>query len=164
MASRSTLQPIEILSVEDNAGDIRLIEEALRDGEVTNNLTVAGDCDTALQMLRRTGRYADAADPDLILLDLGLPGKSGLEVLREIKTDPRLGRIPVVVLATSERETDILQSYNLQTNCFVNKPLQASDFLELIKTIEGFRLTAVELPPLGSAGTEPNTDLRAELF
>src|ERR687884_1433856 len=120
---QSATRAIEILLVEDSPGDVRLTREALRDGKVRNNLSVVTDGVEALAFLRREGRYADAPRPDLILLDLNLPKKDGREVLAEIKADPNLRRIPVVVLTTSEAEQDIVETYNLHANCYVKKPV-----------------------------------------
>jgi CheY-like chemotaxis protein len=142
-------QAIEILLVEDNPGDVELTEEALNGGKVRNRLHVVTDGVEAMAFLRREGKYADAPTPDLILLDLNLPRKDGREVLAEIKADPHLGRIPVVVLTTSEAERDVLQTYELHANCFVTKPVDLHQFLEVVKSIEGFWLTVVKLPPNG---------------
>jgi len=142
-------QAIEILLVEDNPGDVELTEEALNGAKVRNRLHVVTDGVEAMAFLRREGKYADAPTPDLILLDLNLPRKDGREVLAEIKADPHLGRIPVVVLTTSEAERDVLQTYELHANCFVTKPVDLHQFLEVVKSIEGFWLTVVKLPPNG---------------
>ncbi|HEX2896715.1 MAG TPA: response regulator, partial [candidate division Zixibacteria bacterium] len=122
MSTAVLTKPIEILLVEDNPADIRLAKEALKDGKVTNNLSIVTDGQEALNFLRQTGRYSDSPVPELILLDLNLPKKSGLEVLQSIKADPSLKRIPVVVLTTSKAEEDIVKSYNLNANCFITKP------------------------------------------
>jgi CheY-like chemotaxis protein len=142
-------QAIEILLVEDNPGDVELTMEALNGAKVRNRLHVVTDGVEAMAFLRREGKYADAPTPDLILLDLNLPRKDGREVLAEIKADPLLGRIPVVVLTTSEAERDVLQTYELHANCFVTKPVDLHQFLEVVKSIEGFWLTVVKLPPNG---------------
>lgn len=147
MSTAVLTKPIEILLVEDNPADIRLAKEALKDGRVMNNLSVATDGLEALNFLRQTGRYSDSPVPDLILLDLNLPKKSGLEVLQAIKADHSLKRIPVVILTTSKAEEDIVKSYNLSANCFITKPIDLKQFLEVIKTIEEFWLTIVSLPP-----------------
>ena len=141
--------PIEILLVEDNPGDIRLTQEALKEGKVRNNLNVAQDGVEALAFLNREGRYANASRPDVILLDLNLPKKDGREVLAEIKEDPDLRRIPVVILTTSQAEKDILQTYNLHANCYITKPVELDEFLEVVKAIDEFWLTIVKLPPNG---------------
>ncbi|MCK5244735.1 MAG: response regulator [Desulfobacteria bacterium] len=141
-----TGDPLELLLVEDNPGDVRLTEEALREGRVYNKIHVVDDGVEALAFLRREGRYADARRPDIILLDLNLPKKDGREVLEEIKSDKALKRIPVVVLTTSEAEQDILRVYNLHANCYVTKPFDLDQFMNVIKSIENFWLTVVKLP------------------
>ncbi len=133
--------------VEDNPGDVRLTQEALREGKVRNHLHVAPDGVEALAYLRREGRHAKARHPDLILLDLNLPKKSGREVLAEIKADPELRRIPVVILTVSKAEEDVLKSYNLHANCYITKPVDLEQFLGVVKSIEDFWLTVVMLPP-----------------
>jgi two-component system, chemotaxis family, response regulator Rcp1 len=138
--------PIDILLVEDNPGDARLTREALRDAKVRNNLHVAADGVEALAFLRRQGRYADVPRPDLILLDLNLPKKDGREVLEEIKHEEALRHIPVVVLTTSQAEKDILESYRLQANAYVTKPVDLDQFLEVVRSIEQFWLQVVRLP------------------
>jgi chemotaxis family two-component system response regulator Rcp1 len=140
-------RPIEILMVEDNPGDVRLTVEALKEGKVRNNFHTVEDGVEAMAFLRRQGRYAEAPRPDLILLDLNLPKMNGREVLAEIKEDPELRRIPVVILTVSKAEQDILKSYNLHTNCYITKPVDLDQFLEVVKSIENFWLTVVMLPP-----------------
>jgi len=140
-------RPIEILMVEDNPGDVRLTVEALKEGKVRNNFHTAEDGEEALAYLRQEGRYAGAPRPDLVLLDLNLPKKSGREVLAEIKEDPDLRRIPVVILTVSQAEQDIVKSYNLHANCYISKPVDLEQFLEVVKSIENFWLTVVKLPP-----------------
>jgi len=147
MSHATTGRPIEILVVEDNPGDVRLTVEALKEGKVRNNLSVVADGVEALAFLRREGKYADAARPDLILLDLNLPKKDGREVLAEIKEDPNLRRIPVVVLTTSQEEKDILQAYDLRANAYITKPVDLDQFLTVVRSIEDFWLTIVKLPP-----------------
>jgi len=142
-------QPIEILLVEDNPGDVRLTQEALKENKVLNNLHVVEDGVEAMAFLHRDGKYADAVRPDLILLDLNLPRKDGREVLAEIKTDDNLKRIPVVVLTISGAEEDILKSYNLHANCYITKPVDLDQFIKVVKSIEDFWLTIVKLPPNG---------------
>lgn len=142
----SSLKPIEILLVEDNAADVRLTEEALREGKVRNNLHVARDGMEALEFLRRQGKHAKATRPDLILLDLNLPRRDGREVLAEIKDDPALKMIPVVVLTTSSAEADILKSYKLHANCYITKPVDLEQFVSVVKSIDDFWLTVVRLP------------------
>ena len=140
-------RPIEVLLVEDNPGDVRLTREALKEGKVRNNLSVAPDGVEALAYLRRQGRYADAKRPDLILLDLNLPRKDGREVLGEIKADPALRTIPVVILTTSEAERDISGAYALHANCYITKPVDLDQFITVVKSIEDFWFTIVKLPP-----------------
>ena len=142
----SSLKPIEILLVEDNAADVRLTEEALREGKVRNNLHVARDGMEALEFLKRQGKHAKATRPDLILLDLNLPRRDGREVLAEIKNDPELKMIPVVVLTTSSAEADILKSYKLHANCYITKPVDLEQFVTVVKSIDDFWLTVVRLP------------------
>ncbi len=138
--------PIEILLVEDNPGDVRLTQEALKDGKVRNNMRVVKDGVEALKFLRREGKYAGMPRPDLILLDLNLPKKDGREVLAEIKGDEVLKRIPVVVLTTSRAEQDILKAYDLHANCYITKPVDLDQFITVVKSIEDFWLTIVKLP------------------
>jgi chemotaxis family two-component system response regulator Rcp1 len=138
--------PIEILLVEDNPGDIRLTREALRDGKIYNNLYVARDGVEAMAFLRKTGQYTHAPRPDLILLDLNLPRKDGHEVLAEVKTDENLRRIPVVILTTSQAEEDIIKTYDLHVNCYITKPVDLDQFVKIVKSIEDFWLTIVKLP------------------
>lgn len=140
-------RPIHILLVEDNAGDVRLTREALKEGKVGNSLTVAPDGVEALAILRQEGRYAGEARPDLILLDLNLPKKDGREVLAEIKDNPALKRIPVVVLTTSKAEEDILRTYDLHANCYITKPVDFDKFVSVVKSIDDFWLSVVRLPP-----------------
>jgi CheY-like chemotaxis protein len=142
-------QPIEILLVEDNPGDVRLTREAMRDAKVRNTMRIVTDGVEALAFLRRQGQYADAPRPDVILLDLNLPKKDGREVLAEIKTDPNLRRIPVVILTTSEAEEDILKAYDLYANAYVAKPVDLDKFITVVKSIEDFWLEIVKLPPDG---------------
>jgi two-component system, chemotaxis family, response regulator Rcp1 len=149
MISTTTDRPglaIEILLVEDSPGDVRLTQEALRDAKVQNNLHVATDGEEAIAFLRRTGSYAEVPRPDLILLDLNLPKKDGREILAEIKADPSLKTIPVVVLTTSESEADILQSYQLHANCYITKPVDLEGFMKVVRSIEGFWLSIVRFP------------------
>ena len=144
--TRPTGRPIEILLVEDNPGDVRLTVEGLNEGKVRNNLHVAKDGVEALTFLRRQGKYADAVRPDLILLDLNLPRKDGREVLADIKADPNLKTIPVVVLTTSRAEQDVLHSYELQANCYITKPVDLEQFMTVVNSIQDFWLTIVRLP------------------
>jgi CheY-like chemotaxis protein len=140
---------IHILLVEDNPADVRLTREALKEGKVRNNMTVVNDGVEALAILRREGKYADAARPDLILLDLNLPKKGGMEVLAEIKKDEDLRRIPAVILTTSQAEQDIVGSYDMHANAYVTKPVDLEQFITVVKTIEGFWLEIVRLPSDG---------------
>ncbi len=139
-------KPANILLVEDNPADARLTVEALKEARALNELSTVQDGAEAIDFLRRRGRHAHAPRPDVIFLDLNLPKKNGIEVLREIKTDPEFGRIPVVVLTSSRAEQDIVRSYNLQANCFVTKPVELDAFLEMVKSIEVFWMTVVSLP------------------
>ena len=139
-------RPIEILLVEDNPGDVRLTIEALKEGKVRNRLSVARDGVEALAFLRREGSHTNASRPDLILLDLNLPKKDGREVLAEIKEDPRLRRIPVVVLTTSKAEEDILRTYDLHANCYITKPVDLEQFISVVRSIDDFWLSVVRLP------------------
>ncbi len=138
---------VEILLVEDNPGDVRLTREAFREGKIRNNLYVAVDGVEGIAFLRREGKYADSPRPDIILLDLNLPKKNGIDVLREIKIDEDLKRIPVVILTTSVAEQDILRSYDHHANCYIVKPVDLEQFLKVIQTIEDFWVTIVKLPP-----------------
>ncbi len=150
MSSVETVQPIEILLVEDSPGDVDLAREALESTKVHNRLHVVGDGEEAIAFLRQKGKYRDAPRPGLILLDLNLPKKDGRQVLAEIKGDADLKRIPVVVLTISKEEEDVLKSYNLHANCYVTKPIDFAQFLKVIKTIEEFWLTIVRLPRDGT--------------
>ena len=142
-------KPIEILLVEDNPGDVRLTQEGLRDGKVRNRMAVVVDGVQAMNFLHKQAPFTDAPRPDLILLDLNLPKKSGLEVLKEIKGDEELRRIPVVVLTTSQAELDILKSYDLHANAYIAKPVELEHFISVVKAIEDFWLEIVRLPPDG---------------
>jgi CheY-like chemotaxis protein len=146
MATISRAEPIEILLVEDSPDDASLTIEALRDGRVHNRISVVEDGVEAMAYLRRDGPYRDAPRPDLILLDLNLPRKSGREVLAEVKQDPDLRRIPVVVMTSSDDEKDILAAYNLYVNCYVTKPVDLDQFIRVVKTIEHFWFSIVKLP------------------
>jgi len=139
--------PIEILLVEDSPSDTDLTVEALQKGKVLNHLTVVDDGVKAMDFLRRRGSYAAAPRPDLILLDLNLPRKDGREVLADIKADVKLRMIPIVVLTTSRAEQDILKVYQLNGNCYITKPVDFRQFMEVVKAIESFWLTIVKLPP-----------------
>ena len=146
MTLSSEADPIEILLVEDNPGDVRLTREARKEGKIRNNLTVAEDGVEAMRILRRQGEFDAAPRPDLILLDLNLPRKDGREVLAELKDDPELRRIPVVVLTTSKSEEDVLRSYDLHANCYITKPVDLPQFLSVLNAVEEFWVTIVRLP------------------
>jgi len=145
----NVLKPIEILLVEDNIGDIRLTEEALKESNLIVNLHVARDGMEAMEFLRGESGQASAPAPDLILLDLNLPRKDGREVLQEIKNDADLKRIPVVVLTTSEAESDIITTYGFHANCYINKPVDMDQFIKIVQMLEEFWFTIVKLPPRG---------------
>jgi CheY-like chemotaxis protein len=141
-------RPVEILLAEDNPGDAKLTRKALEQGNVSNNLHVVTDGVEALQYLRQEGDHADKPRPDLILLDLNMPRKSGREVLAEIKDDEDdLRRIPVVVMTSSEAEEDIVQSYDLHANAYLTKPIDFDGFIDVVQRIEDFWLTVVRMPP-----------------
>ena len=137
----------EILLVEDNAGDVLLTQEAFREGRLAHRLSVVEDGENAMHFLRQEGRHTDAPRPDLILLDLNLPKKDGRELLAEVKGDPVLRHIPVIVLTTSDAEQDVWRAYKLHANCYLTKPVQMDDFLNKIRSVEDFWLTVVRLPP-----------------
>jgi CheY-like chemotaxis protein len=138
--------PIEILLVEDSAGDVRLVQENLKESKVRNALNVVGDGVEAMAYLRKEGKYKDASRPDLVLLDLNLPKKDGRQVLKEMKSDENLKCIPVVVLTISKAEEDIMKSYSLHANAYISKPVDLNQFLKVVKAIEEFWLTVVKLP------------------
>ncbi|HKS65972.1 MAG TPA: response regulator [Candidatus Acidoferrales bacterium] len=142
----SQAQPVDILLVEDNAADVRLTQEVLKESKVRNNLLIASNGEEALACLRKQGKFAGCVRPDLILLDLNLPVKDGREVLAQIKDDPNLKRIPVVILTTSKAEEDILKTYNLHANCYVTKPVDLEQFCHVVKCLEDFWLAIVKLP------------------
>ncbi len=146
MADDQQQKMIDILLIEDNPGDVILIKEAFKEGETYNKLTVLGDGEAALSFLRKEGAYKRFSSPDLILLDLNMPRKDGREVLAEIKTDPVLKHIPVVVLTSSEAQQDIINAYNLQANCYITKPVDLKQFFNVVKLIEDFWLKTVKLP------------------
>jgi CheY-like chemotaxis protein len=141
------MKPIEILLVEDNPGDARLTREALAMSKIRNNLHLARDGEEALAFLRHEGRFAGAPEPDLILLDLNLPRRSGREVLEDVKKDEALKHIPVVVLTSSQAEEDIMRSYRLHANCFITKPVDLEQLNRVVQGIEQFWFTLVTLPP-----------------
>lgn len=140
-------EPVEILLVEDNPGDVRLTQEALKEIKVVNHLQVAPDGVVALEMLRQEGAWGGQPRPDLVILDLNLPRMDGRELLKEIKSDPQLKRIPVVILTTSGAEEDILKTYELHANCYVSKPVDLDKFAAITRSIENFWFTIVKLPP-----------------
>jgi CheY-like chemotaxis protein len=140
-------QSVDILLVEDNPGDVRLIQEALQSGKLLNRIATVSDGQKALAYLRKQGSYAQAPRPDLILLDLNIPRKDGREVLAEIKADPLLRSIPVVIVTSSHAEEDILRSYNTHANCYVTKPVDLEKFVAVVRAIEEFWVTIVKLPP-----------------
>jgi len=139
-------KPMEVLLVEDSAGDVRLTREALKDAKVHVHLQVVSDGIEAMAFLNREGQHVDAPRPDLILLDLNLPKKDGRQVLEEIKQSPSLKSIPVVILTTSASDADILRSYMLHANCYITKPVDLNGFLDVVKSIDNFWLSVVKLP------------------
>jgi two-component system, chemotaxis family, response regulator Rcp1 len=143
----TSVAPIDILLVEDNLGDARLTQEALKESKMLNTLHHVKDGVEAMEFLRKEGRHQDSPTPDIILLDLNLPRKDGREVLAELKAMPRLKNIPVVVLTTSDAEQDIVMSYNLHANCYITKPVDLDKFIEIVHGIENFWLSIVKLPP-----------------
>lgn len=142
----SRANPIDILLVEDNPGDVRLTQEALKEGKIDNNLYIVGDGKEAMDFLHRSKKQKNSVRPHLILLDLNLPKLDGREVLEKIKKDPSLKRIPVVILTTSEDEQDILDSYNKYANCYITKPVDLDQFVKIVRTIEKFWFSIVKLP------------------
>lgn len=144
--SDNAMRPVEILLVEDNPGDVHLTMEAFKEAKVRNNISVADDGMKAMAFLRHEGEYKNAPLPDLILLDLNLPRKDGREVLAEIRLDPKLTRIPVVIMTTSQAEEDIAKAYDLHVNCYITKPMDLDQFIKVARSIEDFWLTVVKLP------------------
>ncbi|WP_254432549.1 response regulator [Magnetospirillum sp. SS-4] len=147
MTLRNTPEVFEILLVEDNPGDARLAQEALKEGRMTSRLKVVVDGVEAMAYLRRDGQYAGSPRPHLVLLDLNLPRKDGRQVLAEMKADEDLRRIPVVVLTTSQAEQDILRSYDLHANCYITKPVDLDRFISVVRSIEEYWCSVVTLPP-----------------
>ena len=139
-------RPIEVLLVEDDPGDVLMTREAFADYKIANRLNVVTNGEDAIAYLRKTGDYADVATPDLVLLDLNLPRRDGREVLRDVKGDPELRRIPIVVLTTSESEDDVLASYDLHANAYVRKPVDFEQFVAAVRAIDDFFITVVRLP------------------
>jgi two-component system, chemotaxis family, response regulator Rcp1 len=152
LMDRNEMRPIEILLVEDSPSDTELTVEALKDFKVRNHVSIVEDGLQAMQFLRREGPYAQAPRPDLIMLDLNLPRKDGREVLADIKSDDQLKTIPIVVLTTSRAEQDILAAYQLSANCYITKPVDFNQFLDVVRSIESFWLFVVTLPPTPKAG------------
>lgn len=145
-SSNNGARLIEILMVEDNPGDVRLTQEAMKEAKVSNRLTVVHDGVEAMAYLRREGRFAEAVRPDLILLDLNLPRKDGREVLAELKSDPDLKSIPVVVLTTSRAQQDVEGAYKLHANCYITKPVDFNQFMKVVQQIDNFWVNVVTLP------------------
>jgi len=139
-------QPIEILLVEDDPGDVLMTQEAFTDYKIANRLTVVSNGEDAIAYLRKQGRFAGVATPDLVLLDLNLPRRDGREVLLDIKGDPHLRRIPVVILTTSEAEEDVIAAYDLHANAYVRKPVDFNQFVAAVRAIDDFFITVVRLP------------------
>ena len=137
---------VEILLVEDNPGDVRLTQEVFKEAKIVNHLHVVGDGVDAMAFLRREGGFADVVRPDIVLLDLNLPRKSGRDVLEEIKGDPALRNIPIVILTTSRAEQDVLNAYEHHANCYITKPVRLEQFIDIVKSISQFWLSIVELP------------------
>jgi two-component system, chemotaxis family, response regulator Rcp1 len=144
--SRTNLRPLNILLVEDNLADVILTSEALKEGIIPHKLHTVHDGVHAIDYLRRAGSYTDAIRPDVIVLDINLPKKNGFEVLAEIKEDPELRRIPVIVLTTSSATHDILRAYDLHANCYIIKPIDLDDFLKVVRSIEDFWFSKATLP------------------
>jgi CheY-like chemotaxis protein len=140
-------EPIEVLLVEDDPGDVLMTQEAFADYKIANRLTVVTNGEDAIAYMRKQGRFADAPTPDLVLLDLNLPRRNGREVLRDIKSDAMLRRVPVVILTTSEAEEDVLASYELHANAYVRKPVDFEQFVSAVRAIDDFFITVVKLPP-----------------
>jgi two-component system, chemotaxis family, response regulator Rcp1 len=150
--AKTIFEPVEILLVDDNPADVRLTVEALRDGKILNRMTVAEDGERALALLRDGEGRGNGFRPDIILLDLNLPRKSGLDVLREIKADESLRRIPVAILTTSKAERDVVRSYELHANCYITKPVDLGQFIDVVKAIGDFWFTIVRLPKKETGG------------
>ena len=146
MPEQSPSQPIEILLVEDDPGDVLMTQEAFQDYKIANRLSVVSNGEDAIAYMRKQGRFADVATPDLVLLDLNLPRRDGREVLLDIKGDPELRRIPVVILTTSEAEEDVIAAYDLHANAYVRKPVDFDQFVAAVRAIDDFFITVVRLP------------------
>ncbi|MCU1396758.1 MAG: response regulator [Ilumatobacteraceae bacterium] len=146
MSEQAPSQPIEILLVEDDPGDVLMTQEAFADYKIANRLNVVSNGEDAIAYLRKQGRFADVTTPDLVLLDLNLPRRDGREVLLDIKGDPHLRRIPVVILTTSEAEEDVIAAYDLHANAYVRKPVDFDQFVAAVRAIDDFFITVVRLP------------------
>ncbi|MGI0129641.1 MAG: response regulator [Thermoplasmata archaeon] len=146
MSATPDPRPVQILIVEDNPADARLVREVMRDSKILNEIQWVADGVEALAFLRRQGKYADAPRPNLVFLDLNMPRKDGREVLREVKGDANLRQIPVVVMTSSQAEEDIARAYDHHANCYVRKPIDFAQFHEVVKTLENFWFATVELP------------------
>jgi CheY-like chemotaxis protein len=146
MPERSVSHPIEILLVEDDPGDVLMTREAFDDYKIANRLTVVSNGEDAIAYLRKQGRFADVVTPDLVLLDLNLPRRNGREVLLDVKSDPELRRIPIVILTTSEAEEDVIAAYDLHANAYVRKPVDFEQFVAAVRAIDDFFITVVRLP------------------
>jgi CheY-like chemotaxis protein len=146
MSDTDSSRPIEVLLVEDDPGDVLMTQEAFADYKIANRLSVVTNGEDAIAYMRKQGRFGDVPTPDLVLLDLNLPRRDGREVLREIKEDPELRRVPVVILTTSEAEEDVLASYLLHANAYVRKPVDFDQFVAAVRAIDDFFITVVRLP------------------
>jgi len=146
MVGKNLLRPVEVLLVDDSVDDVELMKEALKDAKINLSLNEAYDGVQAMDFLKRRNGFERAARPDLVLLDLNMPRKDGREVLAEIKGDPALSDIPVVILTTSKSDEDILATYKLHANCYINKPVDFNEFIKVVRSIENFWLTVVMLP------------------
>jgi CheY-like chemotaxis protein len=151
MADEEVVRPIEVLLVEDDPGDVLMTQEAFSDFEIANTLNVVMNGEDAIAYMRKQGPFADAPRPDLVILDLNLPRRNGREVLRDVKGDPELRRIPIVVLTTSEAETDVLAVYDLHANAYVRKPADFDEFVGAVRAIDHFYSRVVRLPPAAGA-------------
>lgn len=147
MSDSAACEPIHILLVEDNPGDVRLVIESLKVSKIRNRMSVVEDGEAAIAFVRRQDQYAHVSPPDLIVLDLNLPKKNGREVLAELKSDPHLKRIPVVVMSSSSGDDDVRAAYENYVNCYITKPVDLKQFINIVKSIEEFWLTIVKLPP-----------------
>ena len=147
MPDSSPPRPIEVLLVEDDPGDVLMTREAFADYKIANNLSVVTNGEDAIAYMRKEGQFADVTTPDLVLLDLNLPRRNGREVLLEIKADPDLRRVPVVILTTSEADEDVAAAYDLHANAYVRKPVDFEQFVTAVRAIDDFFITVVRLPP-----------------